>query len=108
MIQEQNILIERLTTRADLEYAFLVPSLDSGSTQLRLLLVVNPAKGVTPNSIFTIVTRCMSDIPAIPFDVQFTGEWLNHLKSGSLYHLYRAQDSHQIFTRADTRHAVFK
>ncbi|SJN19583.1 HEPN domain-containing protein [Sphingobacterium sp. JB170] len=108
MIQEQNILIERLTTRVDLEYAFLVPSLDSGSTQLRLLLVVNPAKGVTPNSIFTIVTRCMSDIPAIPFDVQFTGEWFNHLKRGSLYHLYCAQDSHQVFTRAETRHAVFK
>ncbi|MFD2903205.1 hypothetical protein [Sphingobacterium anhuiense] len=91
------LLVDRLVHRIDLDRIFLFNFLDENRESPHLLLVVNPIKGISVQSIEPIIRLCMADIPDLPFTVIWTGEWSNQLKKGSLYYTYASLPGHQLY-----------
>lgn len=91
------LLVDRLVQRIDLDRIFLFNFLDENRESPHLLLVVNPIKGISVQSIEPIIRLCMADIPDLPFSVIWTGEWSNQLKQGSLYYTYASLPEHQLY-----------
>lgn len=90
-------LVDRLVQRLDLDRIFLFSCPFLEEEQQRLLLVVNPVKGLSPKAMAPIVSLCMSDLFKIPFDMVTTGEWQNQLKRGNLYYTYASLPPHQLY-----------
>ena len=108
MIQQTQKFLDELAKRLDLEYVFLFPPINGASIKQQLLIVVNPAKGLSPQSIVPTVSLCLSEMEDIAFDIIFSGEWLNHIKRGSLYYHYVALPEHLIFRCAERNPSVFR
>ena len=96
------LLVDRLVQRIDLDRIFLFNFLNDGVESPHLLLVVNPVKGISVQSIEPIIRLCMADMADIPFHVIWTGEWSNQLKKGSLYFTYASLPAHLLY-QADSK-----
>lgn len=96
------LLVDRLVQRIDLDRIFLFNFLNDSVESPHLLLVVNPIKGISVQSIEPIIRLCMADMPDIPFHVIWTGEWSNQLKKGSLYFTYASLPAHLLY-QADSK-----
>jgi hypothetical protein len=96
------LLVDRLVQRIDLDRIFLFNFLNVSVESPHLLLVVNPIKGISVQSIEPIIRLCMADMPDIPFHVIWTGEWSNQLKKGSLYFTYASLPAHLLY-QADSK-----
>ncbi|AIM35805.1 hypothetical protein KO02_03275 [Sphingobacterium sp. ML3W] len=96
------LLVDRLVQRIDLDRIFLFNFLNDSVESPHLLLVVNPVKGISVQSIEPIIRLCMADMPDIPFHVIWTGEWSNQLKKGSLYYTYASLPAHLLY-QADSK-----
>src|SRR5690606_37588374 len=105
---ETQKFIASLAERLDLEYVFLFPSMEDGVHKNQFLIVVNPAKGLTIESMIPAVSLCMAGLEETPYSLLFTGEWLNHSKRGSLYYHYAALPEHRLYPRTRKPHAVFR
>ncbi|MBE8719837.1 HEPN domain-containing protein [Sphingobacterium pedocola] len=111
MIVDTQFLIDRLVQRIDVEriYKFSFPSEEGEQPrETKLLLVVNPVKGMAPNALAPIVSLCMSDMEEeIPFDMIIAGEWSNKIKQGSLYHTYVSLPEHLCYASKKISNALF-
>lgn len=111
MIVDTQFLIDRLVQRIDVEriYKFSFPSEEGEQPrETKLLLVVNPVKGMAPNALAPIVSLCMSDMEEeIPFDMIIAGEWSNKIKQGSLYHTYVSLPEHLCYASKKISNTLF-
>ncbi|KKX48805.1 hypothetical protein [Sphingobacterium sp. IITKGP-BTPF85] len=57
------LLVDRLVQRIDLDRIFLFNFLNDSVESPHLLLVVNPIKGISVQSIEPIIRLCMADMP---------------------------------------------
>ena len=96
---DNQVLVDRLTSRMDLDRIFLFSYPSLHGEQQQLLLVVNPVRGLSPKALAPIVSLCFSDTEeAIPFDMILAGEWQNQLKQGCLYYTYASLPQHELYT----------
>lgn len=100
-------LVRKLTRRMDLHRIFLFSYPYLGEERSRLLLVVNPVKGLAPKTMAPIVSLCLSDSEDIPFDLVRTSEWKNQLKQGSLYYTYASLPGHELYSTAKKGNPLF-
>jgi len=103
---DTQLLVDRLTKRMDLHRIFLFSYPLLAEEQLHLLLIVNPIKGLSPDSMAPIVSLCMSEVGELPFDMMLAGEWQNQLKKGNLYYTYASLPQHQLFAESKKRNTV--
>ena len=100
-------LVQKLTQRMDLHRIFLFPYPYLEEERSRLLLVVNPVKGLAPKTMAPIVSLCLSDNEDIPFDLVRTSEWKNQLKQGSLYYTYASLPGHELYVTSKKGNPLF-
>ncbi|WP_343561045.1 hypothetical protein [Sphingobacterium sp.] len=93
----KNLLIERLSSKLDLQAVFLYDYCIGDEIKAHLMVVIRPVKGVSPSTMTPIVKLCMADMPEISFHVVLEGDWLSQLRNGSLYHSFASLPKHRLY-----------
>lgn len=93
----KKLLIERLSSKLELQGVFLYDYGIGDEVKEHLMVVINPVKGVSPSTMAPIVKLCMADMPEIPFHIVLEGDWLSQLRKGSLYHSYASLPKNRIY-----------
>jgi len=90
-------LIERLVQRIDLDRIFLFSYSFLGREQQHLILVLNPADGISPKVMTPVIELCLIDMPDLSFELIPFGEWRNKVRHGGLYYAYASLPQHEIY-----------
>ncbi len=93
----RSLLIERLSSKLELQGVFLYDYGVGEEVREHLMVVINPVKGVSPSTMAPIVKLCMAGMSEIPFHIVLEGDWLSQLRKGSLYHSYASLPKHRIY-----------
>lgn len=93
----KELLVERLVQRMDLDRIFLFSYSFLGKGQQHLILVMNPADGISPKVMTPVIELCLIDMPDLSFELIPFGEWRNKVRHGGLYYAYASLPRHEIY-----------
>ena len=97
MFINKETLVERLVQRIDLDRIFLFSYSFLGREQQHLILVLNPADGISPKVMIPVIELCLIDMPDLSFELIPFGEWRNKVRHGGLYYAYASLPQHEIY-----------
>lgn len=103
-------LVERLTSRLDLDRVFMAKFDFLGTTKTHLLLVINPVSGLSLKMLLPIIELCLLDQPSMSFEILPFGEWKNKLSHGSLFYSFISLPQHRLYAsdRKSTKDLTLK
>lgn len=90
------LLVERLTSRLDLDRIFMIKYDFLGQKHTHLLLVMNPISGLSPKIMMPVVELCLMDQLALSFEIIPFGDWKNKLSHGSMFYAYASLPQHRL------------
>lgn len=102
------LIIDRLSQRMDLDRVYLVKYQFLDQEYQHLVLTLKPVSGLSHKILKPIVELCLLDQERISFELIFTPELKNKIKIGSLFYCYAALPKHEIFSSGENNTAISK
>lgn len=102
------LIIDRLSQRMDLDRVYLVKYQFLDQEYQHLVLTLKPVSGLSHKILKPIVELCLLDQECISFELIFTPELKNKIKMGSLFYCYAALPKHEIFSSGENNTAISK
>lgn len=97
MAIDEQILVERLIQRIDLDRIFLFSYSFLGKEQQHLILVMKPEDGVSPKVMKPVIELCLIDMEGLSFELIPFGEWRNKVRHGGIYYAYASLPQHEMY-----------
>lgn len=102
------LIIDRLAQRMDLDRVYLIKYQFLEQEYQHLVLTLKPVSGLSHKVLKPIVELCLMDQECVSFELMFTPELKNKIKMGSLFYCYAALSKHEIFSSGENNTAISK